>query len=501
MRHPNPLLRRAFLRAGLLLAVLLLFSCRSLLFNSFQSVDPVHVSLSKATAESITSRFRPAEAVAGKKSLTLDDCKKIALTQNLELQLARVEEITRAAIRDSNQKKMLPHLIFSGDLGERDNLGFSYSDVIGQEGLSPRAAEAAGSTGVTNFSVGHERSTWRYDLELRWSPTDTALAYFLSRSSRNDRLSAHYQRVRVAQKLVGAVEAAYYRLLTLQNLMPKGRWLKALRNRVLQETEHLFERKMKSVDEYQQVKESFLRSAQTLLTIQDNCERQRNALATAMRLSPEYRGTSGFSVAGAISAPSFRGSIAHMEITAVENRPEAVEAGLNYLNSVNDIHRTIVKFFPRISGYWKYTRDKDKFLYNKDWKEVGIRTHFDITEWLTNWDESRAARSNSVKADKEVGAVALGITSQVRQAALRYFRALRELANAEESLKISRRALETAKVRARSDDISKIQLLEVEASAMQEEIDRTLALGEANATLAELRAEMGVNYREPHPRR
>ena len=487
--------------AGLLLVVPLFYSCRSVLLPFRDQVDAVQVSLAKATAESIRSRFRPAEAVTGTRSLSLEHCKKIALSQNLELQLARVEEVTREAIRDSSRTKMLPHLIFAGDLGERDNYAYSYSDVIGREGLNPRSAEASGSTGVTNFSVGQERNKWRYDLELRWSPTDTALAYFLSKSSRNDHVRAHYQRVRVAQRLLGTVEASFYRLLTLQKLLPMASQLKELRNRVLEETEHLFEKKVKSVDDYHDAKQSFLRSAQILLAIQDDCEQQRNLLATALRLSPEHGGKIGFHVAGKVAVPTFRGSIAHMEITAVENRPEAVEAGLNYLNSLNDVHRTIIKFFPKITGYWKYTRDKNKFLYNKDWKDVGIRTHFDITEWLTNWDESRAARSNSIKADGEVAAVALGITSQVRQAALRYFRTLRELDNAQESSRISRKVLETASLRADRDDISRIQLLEVEASSLQEDIKCKRALGEANATLAELKAEMGTNYQEPHPAR
>jgi outer membrane protein TolC len=218
-----------------------------------------------------------------------------------------------------------------------------------------------------------------------------------------------------------------------------------------------------------------------------------------MRLSPEYRAECGFYVTGELAAPVFRDSIPHLEMTAVKNRPESWDAGLNYVNSINDVHRTIVKYFPKLSGYWRYTRDKDKFLYNKDWKEVGLRATFDLTEWLTNMDESEAARSNSVKAEGEVGAIALGITSQVREAALRYYRSVRELANVEASLRISRKVLETARLRAGTDDITRLALLQAEASSLMETIDRIQALGEANASLAELTAAMGTNYREPDP--
>jgi outer membrane protein TolC len=350
---------------------------------------------------------------------------------------------------------------------------------------------------VTNYSVGHERTTFRYNLQLRWSPTDAALAYYLSKSSRNDLLRAKYQRIRVAQKLLGTIESTFFRLLTLQKLLPMANKLKALRTAALKEMEHLFEDKLKSIEDYHQAKKDFLRSAGMQLIIQDDFERQRNILATAMRLSPEFSVGCGFYVEGPVSTPVFRDGIQRMEMQGIKNRPEAHEAGLNYLNSVNDVRRAFIKYFPKVTGYYKYTRDKDKFLFHKDWNEVGVRTYFDFTEWVTNWDESTAARSNAAKAEAEVSAVALGIASQVRNAALKYYRALRQLANAEASTKISRRVFETAKVRARRDDISRLQLLEVEASTLQEEIDRTRALGEANATLAELRAEMGVNYKEP----
>lgn len=109
--------------------------------------------------------------------LTLADCKRMALDRNLELLAGRVEELTKAALRDSNQKRIMPHLLFVGELSERDNYGYAFSDVLGQEGLNPNPSASPAQTGVTSYSVGHERSTWRYTLELNWSPTDAALAY------------------------------------------------------------------------------------------------------------------------------------------------------------------------------------------------------------------------------------------------------------------------------------------------------------------------------------
>ena len=40
----------------------------------------------------------------------------------------------------------------------------------------------------------------RFVLEGRWSPTDAALAYYLTKSSSNDEEKAHYRKLRVAPK-------------------------------------------------------------------------------------------------------------------------------------------------------------------------------------------------------------------------------------------------------------------------------------------------------------
>ena len=192
--------------------------------------------------------------------------------------------------------------------------------------------------------------------------------------------------------------------------------------------------------------------------------------------------------------------IALFRLVAVQNRPEAVEAGLEYLNSENDLKRTIVKYLPKVSGFWRFTRDKDKFLYNKDWKEVGVAIYFDLLDWFGNLNESRAARFNTAKTRREMGAVALGITSQVRLAALQYVDALDELKATHTALKGTREVMQVAQERVARDDLERLALEEARANNIQNLLERTRAMGEVNATFGELQGTMGTNYKEPRPR-
>ena len=325
--------------------------------NPFSTPDHV-LFTSMHTSKMLTeSRALPPGASSGKKCLTLEDCRSTALANNLELQIARVDEFTREAIKESKRARGLPHFTFSGELAQRDNPPYSYADVLGDEGVSPSPESG---TGVTNYSMSHERSTWRYVLETRWSPTDTALMYFIWKSSLNDRLKAHYQKVRVAQKLLGVVDAAYFRLLSLQESLCSAKQLVSIRSRMAASLRNLQKKTIVRVEDYERAEQKAVEARRVLSKIQNEAERQKNILAAAMGLPSEFCTDSGFSVQGKLSPPKFGSQTCDLELVAVKNRPEAYQAGLDHLNSVNDVKRAIIRYFPKVEGFWRYTRDKDK---------------------------------------------------------------------------------------------------------------------------------------------
>jgi len=293
----------------------------------------------------------PDTSTAPKQRLTLDECKQIALARNLDLQTARVDELTKLSISDSNRSKLLPHLVFASELSNRDNYGYAFSDVLGQEGLNPDPASGTAGTGVTNYSVGHERSTWRYSMELNWSPTDAALAYYLTKSGNNDALRAHYQKVRVAQKLVGAVEASYFRLVSLQARLLMVKRLTDIRHRVNEQIEILHEKKLKPIEDCHRSRQNALRAARIAMAVEEDSAKQRNILFSALILSPHQALHEGMQVEGKLCAPLYHASVPAMELQAIQNRPEAAEVGLNVQNSVNDLKRTFVKFLPKATGF------------------------------------------------------------------------------------------------------------------------------------------------------
>jgi len=464
--------------------------------NPFRNPDHVQFTRASSAIALEGQRIAPATAITGKKEFELEECRALALRNNLDLQVARLDEIIKNSISSSNRTKVLPHLVYSAELGDRDNTLYSYSDPMGFEGQAP---EAGGGTGVNNWATSHERGTWRFSYECRWSPTDAALAFYMNRSSMNDALKAHYQRVRVAQKLIGVVDAAYFRLLMLEQCLPLAEDLVAVCGRVAKNTERLLDNKLRPIEEFHRSKQRLIKARSILNGIRNEMERERNTLASAMGLSPGLGSNCGISVVGKLTAPVFQADICLLELEAVAGRPEAYQAGLNQLNSVNDLQRAIVKYFPKLTGYWRQTHDKDKYLRNKDWRDVGMYIYFDILDWIVNRDEAKAADAMVAKTSRELGAVALGITSQVRIAALKYIDAMDKLRSAEESLLSSNKVLQISEQRLARDSAGELAVEEARANVLQERIERIRSLGEANASLADLHTALGTNYKEPLP--
>ncbi|MBI4861355.1 MAG: TolC family protein [Candidatus Riflebacteria bacterium] len=463
--------------------------------------EPEYVSVTRAGAGRALDRKQrlalPAEAAG--KALSLEDCRSLALERNLALEQAALEAITKKAIARSQSTMMLPHLLFSGELSRRDDFSFGYSDILGRESAGPSITP--GGTGVNTWSRGRDLGTWRYSVEARWSPTDAALAYYLSRSARNEEMKERLMRIRIAQKLLGSVEGSFHRLLSLENAGPLLDQLVTKREAVARCTDELFAQQLVEVEDHHRLNEKLIRARGIASSVASERDRQRVLLAAALRISPDDLGTGRLRLSGPLPVPGGEESLPALEQKAVQCRPEAYQAGLDHLSTVNDLKRANIKFYPKLTGFGRYTRDIDRHILFPDWREVGMYVYVDILEWASNLHERKAAKTRTTRTRSEIEAVALGIASQVREAALRYQSGLQEVKTAQQLLASSRKVLETVRRRVDLESQEKMALLESEGDVLQQEIESLRALGEANARLAELRSTVGSNYSEALPRR
>jgi outer membrane protein TolC len=441
-------------------------------------------------------RARPLSAVShGKDVLTADDCVRIALENSLDVATAAWDEQVKQSLAGSTRVRMLPRIETYFEQSARDRPMWSRSDVMGAEGLWERTGPQPG-TGVTNFSTARERGQRQMNAQLKWSPMDACMARYLTQVRRNEAQQARYQRVRVAQQLVGTVTATFYRLLALTEALPKAKALEGNRQSIAKDLQSLDENAMVDKQELILARSLLTEATGVLSDMYVSIEKQKELLASAMNVSP----CSSYKLLGNLLPVPPCVDSCKLEADALVNRPEAYQADLTFLSSVSDQKRLITKLFPRVEGYLGYFRDENKFIDNRNWFDGGMRISWEVMDFASTLLEQGAAKEKVFKNDQERALVSMGILTQVKIKTLESIKAVEKfkkqsqlLADARETLRVVQ-DVEQARDRGATQKTMRIARQRALCAVLQGEIDRLMALGEVHAAFAELAVAVGSNY-------
>lgn len=464
--------------------------------NPFASVDHVQVTQQKASSSVVDTRVKPATAMTGKRELTVDDCKALAMANCPELQVDCLDGLAKEFAARSFKKRLLPHVVFTAELGQTQAPRWYYGE--------PHLWGSTSTIATGAYDLLRGKDLRRYTAEVNWSPNDAAQAFFLYDNTRKDQYITHYDKVRKAQQLASIVEAAFFRLLSLQESIPNAAKVASMRLSMRDKMKDLYDKRLIGLEQLTDAQNKLTRAQLTLMRMQSDSERQRSLLAAKMGISPNYTVDGGFCLKGVLKAPTLPPDMSHlavwdMERTGLTNRPETYKSVLTYLKSVNDVKRQIIKYLPHVTGFCRYSRIEDKTRYDKDWKEVGVNVRADLLDLWANLDEARAARLRSAGLDKSFDSVASQVIADVRFAALKYFDSQAIVGSASESLLNARQFLQMAVRKEGAGDLNRLAVEEARANMLEKKIEESRSLGEANAALAELYAAMATNYQEPLP--
>ncbi|MFH1116624.1 MAG: TolC family protein [Pseudomonadota bacterium] len=457
----------------------------------------VHVRGQNASIVLSKYRSRPVAAVNGNRMvLTLHDCTRLALENNLDIQAQLWDEQVKRSLASSERLGMLPKVEGKYDLTQRDRPSFSRSDVLDAEGAFEVSGPGPG-TGVTNFSTGRERSARAWNAQVKWSPVDAAMARYNWRIRRNESTYARYQRVRVAQQLVGTVGAAYYRLLALMECIPKAKALVADRDKIASDLRALAGKQLITGEEYLEAAAKAVEARNQLAQIGVDIRKQRELLASTMNVSPD----GCFRLTGRLfPVPPPGMDPCKLEAAALVNRPEAYQADITFINSLDEQKRLMAKCFPRVEGFYGYFRDENKFVLNRNWFDGGVRISWDLMEFAADLLRYRAAQSKIAKTDSERSLISMGILSQVR---LRYLDAVRAMDESQKFYELKTKASESLRIAKDREEVTErgapkrivqIARQRTMCDLLQAELDYLMSSGEVHAAMGNLHAAVGTNY-------
>jgi outer membrane protein TolC len=464
------------------------------------------VTLRQQNASLVLTKYRakPLAAANGNQvAVTVADCIRLAIQNNLDIQTQIWDEQVRRSFAKSDRLRMLPRIEGRYDLTQRDLHAFSRSDVLGAEGAFEVIGPTPGS-GVNNFSTGRERFARNGNAQLKWSPMDAAMARYTWRIKCNEATYARYQRVRVAQQLVGTVGSAFYRLLALVECLPKAKALVGNRQKIAADLKALAKRQLVKGDEYLVAAASVAEAKDQLSDIHVEIGRQRQILASSMHVSPD----SCMRLVGKVLPPPAPApDPCKLEAAALLNRPEVYQADLTFLTSIDEQKRLAAKCFPRFEGFVGYFQDGNKFLLSNNWIDGGMRVTWDLQTFTSDLLLRKAAAGKIAKSETERSLISMGILSQVRQRHLDSVRAVIQakkfnelMSNAAENLKTARER-ESITERGAPRRIVQITRQIAMCDLLQAEVDHLMAVGEIHAALSNLQAAVGTNYpvAEAHP--
>ncbi len=182
-----------------------------------------------------------------------------------------------------------------------------------------------------------------------------------------------------------------------------------------------------------------------------------------------------------------------LETMALERRPEIMEEWYRKRVTENDIKAAKILLWPNLNLDAGLHYDSNKYNYNANWVDAGLRLSWNILK-LTQWPSlQRAHKHQNETDDMRRMALSMAVLTQVRVGIQRYGLALSELEFAQESLRVDQQLLKYAEAASESRFQSELEVIRAEARALLAEYQRYASYSNAQAAWGRLYNSVGLD--------
>ena len=334
--------------------------------------------------------------------LTLNDCVRLAVANNLDLKVFGLEEQVAKEMRTSEMLGMLPELNISNNFTGRTNTPASSSKQLDGDG-----------PGTYSYSQSQDRNVNYLNIDLALSVLDFGLAFFNTQQS-NDRLLLRQQRTRRAeQNLVLDTVRVYFQVAAAQRAIN-------ITTKLLEECRDRYEliEKMgdagqitpfRAFDEVKQFVEMEKRLTNYIRSYENSCVELRSLLG----LYPNSRIKVDDSALNTI--PDFPlPKMELMEQIALMKRPELYEIDMQKHINVIECRKTILMMFPNVRMFVDFTNSNNSFLYHSTWWELGVRAAYNLLKLPQHIARYQAYSAQVDTEEARTYAQAIAVMAQVR---------------------------------------------------------------------------------------
>lgn len=398
--------------------------------------------------------------------LTLDECVRMAVKNNLDLKVFGLEEQVAKEMLTSEMLGMLPELNISNNLTGRTNTPASSSKQL--HGNGP---------GTYSYSQSQDRNVNYLNVDLALSVLDFGLAFFNTQQSQ-DRMLLRQQRTRRAeQNLVLDTVRVYFQVAAAQRAINiTTKLLEDCRNRY-----ELIEKMgdsgqitpFRAFDEVRDFVDMEKRLTNYIRSYENSCVELRSLLG----LYPD----SGIKVDDSIldKVPEFTfPEMALMEQIALMKRPELYEIDMQKHINVLECRKTIVMMFPNVRMFVDFTNSNNSFLYHSTWWELGIRAAYNLLKLPQHISRYQAYSAQVDAEEARTYAQAIAVMAQVRIAHANLMATKERLDIDTKVNNAYRKNLKKAEGSSKvSGELSQLELAHMRLATAETEIERYLSLG------------------------
>jgi len=425
-----------------------------------------------------TEMFSDQQPVTG--PITLDEAMARAIRYNLDHRLKMMEEALGQKQLDLSNFDLLPKLTAQAGYTDRNHPLASSSTSL----FNPDVT-------TVPQSYSSDQSDRTADLGFSWNILDFGVSYYEAKEQADHVLVLEQRRRKVVQLMMQQVRESYWQAAGAQRLHDRIEPLLDQARAALDDSKQVQKEQLRGPLETLNYQHELLDIMRQLEVVRDQLEEANPRLATLMNLEPGKDFTlappDGFGV------PKFDMPMDQMEETALERRPELVEADYNQRISVNETHKALAKLLPGIEFELGAHYDSNSFLAYQAWRAAGISVSWNLLNVLNAKNIKGMADAQLEVAKTQQLALSMAVLTQVHVARTeldaknRQFDLLKQLNDVDQQI------LEHTRNATHADAQGKLEEIRAATSAMMSELRLYESYGELEGAYGQLLSTLGLD--------
>ncbi|OWT80567.1 transporter [Achromobacter sp. HZ28] len=411
--------------------------------------------------------------------ITLDEAMARAIRYNLDHRLKMMEEALGQRQLDLSNFDLLPKLTTAAGYNNRNHpLASSSTNVFtNEQSLAPSY-----STDKTNRTA---------DLSFSWNLLDFGVSYFEAKEQADHVLVLEQRRRKVVQLLMQQVREAYWQATGAQRLRDRIGPLLDQAGTALQDSRQAQRENLRAPVDTLNYQHALLELMRQLEEIRDNLEQAKPRLASLMNVDPGQDYT--LAPPRDFAVPQFDMPMPQMEETALERRPELVEASYNERISINETHKAMAKLLPGIELSLGQHYDSNSFLVYNNWRSAGVSVSWNLLNLLNIKNITGAADAQLAVAKTQRLALSMAVLTQVHVARSQLGAKQRQFNLLKQMNDVDQQILQHTHNATQASAQGKLDEIRAATAAMMSELRLYQSYGELENAYGQMLATLGLD--------